>query len=590
MSEGNKLNLQARNRELVSRIYEGALNPSQYNSVFKAWDQHFQEILESEGNQSQNISPEFDWADEFVGHFEKAGEMFDQLLPRQLQSPDVLVSSLPYPAFTIDNSGRFISANPYCNHVFKNELPARVFDLALDIDSSNRIAKMLAALNRSGRPETITPTLIRFYTEQSHEPQIMVCETLESPKEGQKGETAVLLFKSILAVWNQDVEQALTNAFDLTPAELDLIGNLYKGLTIKEISEWKQRSQATLRTQLSSILNKTGTKSQNSLARMVVSLVHMISHKNNENFQDRSALLNGEYPDIKKATVELSNGLIQEYAEFGAANGRPFLFIQPTSKPAFTSEDIAHIKKQNLRIIIPVQPGNGRTSKFPLFLSSIDRAELYIEFLNRLNIEHFHCGGHTSGGIYALEISKKIPDRCKAVLLVDTGAPLKTPKQIFEMHVAPRRLFVAARFFPKATITPMKYMAADFYASEDGERRAIEYFYDGSPADQKIMREPKYWEQTRRNLAYSFHNVPQISVDVAIWARNNSGLFNAVVKNTPIRFFHGAKNLMMRAKYIQTFCNTHENATCRLTPEIAQLNMYAAHDDFVEEILDICKT
>jgi DNA-binding NarL/FixJ family response regulator len=67
----------------------------------------------------------------------------------------------------------------------------------------------------------------------------------------------------------------LVEAFDLTPAEVDLAVDLLCGLTVREIADRSRRSIATVRTHLANLLAKTGTSRQSELVRLLTRLPRM---------------------------------------------------------------------------------------------------------------------------------------------------------------------------------------------------------------------------------------------------------------------------------------------------------------------------
>jgi DNA-binding CsgD family transcriptional regulator/PAS domain-containing protein len=64
----------------------------------------------------------------------------------------------------------------------------------------------------------------------------------------------------------------LAEAFELTPAEADLAADLLCGLGVREIAARRERSIATVRTHLASVLAKTGTSRQSELVRLLMRL------------------------------------------------------------------------------------------------------------------------------------------------------------------------------------------------------------------------------------------------------------------------------------------------------------------------------
>lgn len=576
-----------RNRKLVESIYACTLDPSQYQDVFSAWDKHFEALVEEVGADPDAFSEdtEFDWANEFVTHFEQAGAIFDQLHPRRPVSPEEFVEQLPYAALICNSSGRVIGANSHCRSMFAKDAVDSVFEFHFDAASVKALRTLLSETqNEIEKAPSAHSSILRWYKSDEEEPHILIAGLLDDLSLTHETGGAYVLVRSISAVWSAEVERTLAKAFELTQAEVELIGNLYKGLSIREISDWKGRSQATLRTQLSAVLQKTGTKSQSALLRIVVGIVHMILHR------DRTSY--GQVPSIgvvdecvqRTSYLELSNGLTLEYVESGDLGGRPFYFIQPTTTPTLTPRIVEGLHERGVRLISPIRPGNGRTTRTPLTFTPADWAASHLELIDSLGIEGFACGGHCSGGVYAVELARLAGGRCRSTLLVDTGAPLKSAAMIYSMPPSPRRLFLASRFFPRATVTPIKYVAADFHSSPEGEARGVAYFYEGSPADQEIVNEADNWRITRDNIDYCFYNVPQLARDVALWARNNTAAFTDAARLGELRFFHGGENLMMRPAAIKKFCSETSNTRHTIVSGRAQLLIYVEPDLFVEEI------
>jgi hypothetical protein len=171
------------------------------------------------------------------------------------------------------------------------------------------------------------------------------------------------------------------------------------------------------------------------------------------------------------------------------------------------------------------------------------------------------------------------------VVLVDAGAPLRSLAMIYQMEPSPRRLFLAARMFPSAIKTPHRMVAADFFASAEGEARAVEYFFDGSPADEAIVDQGRNWDITRDNLSYGFRNTDQLIADIVRWSGNASKLYDEVVAHMPIHFFQGRENLVQRADWVETFCDAHPGCTHRIEEGAGQLLIYTHPETFAAQFL-----
>lgn len=578
--------IRQKNAELVSRIYAGVLNPADYNRIFEAWDLHFQAIVDEQDHREVE---DFDWAEEFVIHFEQAGLFFDRIGSLRKSNAKEYIETLKYAAFVCTNEGKIAFVNRHAENLLTGLPPVNLFDLPFDTGSEQKLRRLLDLLSREEKPVSASSCLLRLYPKGDDEPHILVAEHLERDKlEDARGGSSFILLKSVSGVWTVDVEDALAGAFDLTSAELSLVSELYRGYSIKEIASGKGRSQATLRSQLSSVLQKTGAKSQSALSRIVAGLVHMIQLKSEGPDEVGKVICVAPQRDQRTRSCDLSNGLTLEYVESGDLSGKPFYFIQTSTTPTMTPEIVTALKQKGIRFISPVRPGIGRTTRTPLSFTASDWAKLHLELLDALGIERFACGGHCSGGIYALELARLAARRCNATLLADVGAPLNNVAMIYAMHPAPRRLYLAARYFPKAIDTPIKLVAADFYSGPEGEKRGVEYFYDGSPADEKIIWKGHNWQISRDNLEYCFRNVPQLAADVCKWSQNTLPLLKDALQHSHIRYFHGGQNLVHKTKNIRKICKKLPNLSHRLIEGAGQLLIYIEPEIFAEEVEFAC--
>jgi hypothetical protein len=168
--------------------------------------------------------------------------------------------------------------------------------------------------------------------------------------------------------------------------------------------------------------------------------------------------------------------------------------------------------------------------------------------------------------------------------MVDTGAPIKSARMINQMPLAPRRLFLAARFFPLALKTPYKLVTADFYSGEAGRARGVDYFVDGSPVDVEAVTDPRLWTIVRDNFDYCLRNPQQSAQDVAYWARDTSALLREVLKVAPVRYLHGRANLVHRAEHIEALVRAHPNCAAHVVTGESQLLIYRRPDVFCDEV------
>ncbi|MFZ3359670.1 MAG: alpha/beta hydrolase [Xanthobacteraceae bacterium] len=117
---------------------------------------------------------------------------------------------------------------------------------------------------------------------------------------------------------------------------------------------------------------------------------------------------------IARETITLS-GIEVELFEGG--NGTPLLFLHGAQGFA-PKQPYVGLLAQRRRLIAPSHPGFG-ASGLPLWLDSIDDiAHLYLELMDRRNLDRVDIVGCSLGGWIAAEIATKTPERVGKLALV----------------------------------------------------------------------------------------------------------------------------------------------------------------------------
>jgi len=114
---------------------------------------------------------------------------------------------------------------------------------------------------------------------------------------------------------------------------------------------------------------------------------------------------------VKVADVEL------EYFDSGPRPGPPILFLHGAGGFAPGQPFVAPLSASR-RLIAPTHPGFGRSS-LPDWLDSIDDiAYLYLELMDRQNLDGADLIGCSIGGWIATEMATKAPERFRRLVLV----------------------------------------------------------------------------------------------------------------------------------------------------------------------------
>jgi len=121
-------------------------------------------------------------------------------------------------------------------------------------------------------------------------------------------------------------------------------------------------------------------------------------------------------------------GINLEIAEAGT--GAPVLMLHGAG--GFdVRQPVNALLSQQMRLICPTHPGFGK-SALPDWLDSVDDiAHLYLELLDRIDLQTVNVIGCSLGGWIAVEMATKSPERISKLLLVGpVGVKIGTPDQL----------------------------------------------------------------------------------------------------------------------------------------------------------------
>jgi pimeloyl-ACP methyl ester carboxylesterase len=106
-----------------------------------------------------------------------------------------------------------------------------------------------------------------------------------------------------------------------------------------------------------------------------------------------------------------------EIEVFDRGAGAPILFLHG-AQGVMPADRFLDLLAENHRVVAPSHPGFGQSS-LPDWLDSVDDiAHIYLELMDRLNINKAHLVGCSIGGWIAAEMATKAPERFPRLILV----------------------------------------------------------------------------------------------------------------------------------------------------------------------------
>ena len=127
--------------------------------------------------------------------------------------------------------------------------------------------------------------------------------------------------------------------------------------------------------------------------------------------------------DKSLQTLQLADGRLLSYAEFGDPTGKPLFFFHGGNDSRLEAAILdGTAQKLGLRIIAPDRPGYGH-STFQPDRTFLDWPDDITQLAEALFIDTFAVIGHSGGGPHAAAVAYTLPERLTNVALVSSAAP-----------------------------------------------------------------------------------------------------------------------------------------------------------------------
>lgn len=283
---------------------------------------------------------------------------------------------------------------------------------------------------------------------------------------------------------------AYANHHQLTATETELLRMLANGLSIAEVAAQRSKSVHTVRTQVKTLLAKTGAGRQSNLilqARQFISpqpgSTGTLAARGRP--EKRFTLADGRqisYFDSndelgKKSADNVDRVLVHCHGMFTCR-------LDPVDSEA--------VNRRRIRLIIPDRPGYGLSDPLPGH-SLLDWADDLLALLAGLGIQRFSLLAADFSSAFALAVAYRAPQQVQDVILLEGAAPVDSRLEQYEanMPVYYKAVFLVARRMPKL-IHKATYVAYAHF-SRDPEK-ALHRFIDIIGQDNsRVVREPQIY-------------------------------------------------------------------------------------------------
>ena len=461
---------------LLQAIYETALLPDRYDAFMDAWQARLSAIVEAQiGSDLTRADrtlhdPSFAYLETSLQVLLALDRGRGQITPFSDRPGRARMAFSP--------DGAAVWYNGRAQEQFGLSRNSTIHHLPFAATLRPRLQEALAALcDGTNRPEERSPVVLNLAAANGAAQRFMVARPMLQP-----GSPPLLLLEEGSSGWSACLAENLRDGFGLTPRETEILGAVCDGKTLSFIAQEQGRKVSTLRSQMKSILRKTGTSSQAQLVTLVFSIAAYLDPSDPESDTSEKGLWHHTLPDDRT----------MPYHVFGPETGRVALFIHGMLdgvrllrllEPLLFANDIC--------IIAPHRPGFGTAPACDRPMADLPRAvaEDILHLADNLGVSTFPVIGHMAGSVHAFELAARGQDRVSTIINVSGGVPIRSIAQLRHMSRRQRTVAYTARFAPAAL--PLILHAGIRQIEYGGVQEFIAALYDDAPADQRSLGNPE---------------------------------------------------------------------------------------------------
>jgi pimeloyl-ACP methyl ester carboxylesterase/DNA-binding CsgD family transcriptional regulator len=467
-------------------------------------------------------------------------------------------------AFVADRAGNILSANSAARLAFDLSFGDHVSALGLTTDDEAALSRLLGL----GASAAHARDLCVMRLARVGDPLPMMARLIFS-LQGNAEQIGVI---TSVVRWPRRIGDALRTTFGTTEAEVEVLRDLVMGQSVKEIATNTGRAEATLRSHVRALLDKTGTRSLTELIRMSLGLIEMLA-PDDAGYDAGGPVFTSSEGNVYH-TLLLPDGRTLDYLIIGAPAGAPFLLLPSnvgtTRLPARHEDDLV---RRDLTMIVPVRAGYGRSSPPPRgrHIHEVATADTRA-LLDHLSIARLPVLSFADDFRIALELAALMPERFKALLACGAPMPSSRPEHYQRMTKMTRFVAMNARYAPSV----VHYLALIFYgiAKRTGKKRFFQIIMGESKADQRALEHAPTLDALMRGSEIAFSSAHMAHrVVAAETLANFSGDWTQTLGDckTPITLFAGHDDPFSPFATVREICQEMPQLKLVEFPDCGQL-------------------
>jgi pimeloyl-ACP methyl ester carboxylesterase/DNA-binding CsgD family transcriptional regulator len=477
-----------------------------------------------------------------------------------------LLERLPMGMMIVDSESHVLAYNQKLDQIVSGGIGISLTGSILSVSSSNDTARLRRMIHAAANGDEKEGKAINISLSDSAMPLaalVLPFKTDASPP--GIGSNQALVFIAAPEIHLDISTETLMALYELTRAEARLVSALVKGRSLNSIADEFGLSKHTLRTQLKSVYEKTGTHRQAELVRQVITGPAMLATLGRKEEKDASTWSaskrlppGGSSGRRTGETVRLPDNRLLGYAEYGVTNGSPVMFMHAICGSRLGRHpDESIVKRCGVRLIIPERPGVG-LSDSRRDMTLLDWADDVEALADHLGLKRFSVLASSAGGAFGLACAYRLEERIRRVVLVGTMAPFSSIWELGGMNAPFRLLLCLGRHAP-SLVGPLLGLI--------GFQRRPQMIYaevskQVDAVDHALLRDTRIrerlMEDMKENLRQGDH---QLAREIALLSRDWGFELSGV--RVPVELWHGELDRIVPPRMVEKLAAALPN--CRLT-------------------------
>lgn len=550
---------------VVDQLYDVVSSPERYDDFMRSLEAEMASIREI-GHDGPS--------DQLQAHLDRAYGLVDVVTPWPKDGQnalDTIPSISIQPLIAVDKGGKVVDANRAARVMYDLTPDSSLSDLPIDEHELEKLQSMIRDVITGPDKRNAPNDVMRFHNLATQRPLLVVLTPFFHAEEGR----VLAAIKTSDSSWPSHLGPILTDLFDLSHAEIEVLRLLVTGEKVDDIAKIRQNSIATVRTQLRSIYAKTDTKSQIECIRLILGLALMHSTKKGrvvaqriEASRDRRA-----YPrEEDRSVLELQNGRNIDYAIFGAPNGLPVLFCHDqVLGDTWFCDAVEDAARDDLKIIVPLRPGFGRTTLYEGKFSDPRKfAPDVVELLDHLKIDKLPFIAMRGGLVHGLALAAFCPERVCSVIVGNPILPVINDADLEGTNGYNRLIPQTRLHFPQALKFLVKTGFA--YVTSKGPEAFVTAVLRASPKDVEWASRPDIMPVLVKGLiVHRKHGYKASYGDIA-YAEDWSNLLAEC--KVPIRMAIGEHDRNVQWGAAKRWAAAHDHISLTILPDSGYLVFY----------------